>query len=572
MNSYLRLRDSLHGQGPQTGRDDFYLGTMRREEARDTLRPTAQQVTEDVLPALKKALDSAGQRDITTSCMVAMAKIGVDHPEFLLIDVFRQRLADSDQEIRETAALSLGIAGLEDAAPLLEGLVLDDAVGRAARGGRVDMRTRAFAAYGLGLGARRSGNEARKQHAFGVLRRAIDGDGLGDRNLKIGAITAIGLLQPDVRSYAGARLCDEALTALEEYYRRDLGPGDSVVQAHCATAIAKLVGREHARSGYYKNLFAEQLGERRNSRRVSNWVAQACALALGQMGQPHEDGDSLDAELSQQLLEISRSHVDEATRNFSLIALAQIGGSANRTALLREFDAASKAMRRPWCSLALGVYAFAERERQMAATGDCVRDDLITSTLFDELHKVKDPGATGALAIGLGLCGGIDASETMRALMLDKMPKERMAGDLCIGLALMDDAGSVESIRIAAMNAGRRPELLVRAAVALGRLGDRRVAEDLVALMTEGEGSLPRLAALSSALTLIGDRRTIEPLVAMLLDESVSALPRAFAAAAIGGIADPAPLPWNTPIGANMNYRASVETLTDQVAGVLDIL
>jgi hypothetical protein len=49
-------------------------------------------------------------------------------------------------------------------------------------------------------------------------------------------------------------------------------------------------------------------------------------------------------------------------------------------------------------------------------------------------------------------------------------------------------------------------------------------------------------------------------------------LPRAFAAAAIGGIADPAPLPWNTPIGANMNYRASVETLTDQVAGVLDIL
>ena len=33
-------------------------------------------------PALKKAIDSTDQRDINSSCMVAMAKIGQNHPEF----------------------------------------------------------------------------------------------------------------------------------------------------------------------------------------------------------------------------------------------------------------------------------------------------------------------------------------------------------------------------------------------------------------------------------------------------------------------------------------------------------
>mgnify|MGYP000140315363 CR=1 FL=1 len=41
---------------------------------------------------------------------------------------------------------------------------------------------------------------------------------------------------------------------------------------------------------------------------------------------------------------------------------------------------------------------------------------------------------------------------------------------------------------------------------------------------------------------------------------------------ALGSVADKEPLPWNSKIGTNMNYRASVETLTNRVNGILDIL
>jgi Trm5-related predicted tRNA methylase len=49
-------------------------------------------------------------------------------------------------------------------------------------------------------------------------------------------------------------------------------------------------------------------------------------------------------------------------------------------------------------------------------------------------------------------------------------------------------------------------------------------------------------------------------------------LSRAFAAVALGGVADKEKLPWNSKISRNMNYRGSVETLTQSGSGVLDIL
>jgi hypothetical protein len=568
-NGFLRLREVAAGHVAQTGSDHFYLGATRRDEARDRLRPSTEQLVREVLPALKQALDATGNRDIATACMVAMAKVGNDHPDFSLLDVFVPRLRDGDQEVRETAALAIGIAarGDERSLAMLEGLVLADGAGRAARGGDIEIRVRAFAAYGLGLTARRSADVATKARAFAALRSVVEDRRLADRNLKVAAITAIGLLDPNPRDYASTRLCEQALTTLEVYFRKDLGAGEQLIQAHCPTAIAKLIGRDHARSGYFRQLFTTELLTN-DSRRSSNALSQSCALALGQLGMPCDGPDSLDAEVSRVLLQVARKHTDEPTRNFALMALAQVGGAENRTALLKEFDRANKAMRRPWCALALGVHAFSARERRPHEDADA----LIAQTLHDELQRAKEPGLTGALGIGLGLADAEDAAATMRERMCGNLAKEKMAGYLCIGLALMDDAESSETIQQVVRQAGRRPDLLVQAAIALGRLGDLRVAEQLVELMTSGEPNLVTLASMSAALGFIGDSRSIAPLVDMLRDQSLGSLPRAFAAAALGGIADRQPLPWNTPIGANINYRANVETLTNQATGVLDIL
>ena len=55
-------------------------------------------------------------------------------------------------------------------------------------------------------------------------------------------------------------------------------------------------------------------------------------------------------------------------------------------------------------------------------------------------------------------------------------------------------------------------------------------------------------------------------------NESITPLSRAFAAVALGGVADKEPLRWNSKIAVDMNYRAAVETLTNRQSGVLDIL
>src|SRR5262249_40193653 len=69
-------------------------------------------------------------------------------------EVLARYLRERDQEVRETAALCFGIAGLHAPADvqLLLDLALDTAAGRSACDlARVDDRTRAFAVYALGL-------------------------------------------------------------------------------------------------------------------------------------------------------------------------------------------------------------------------------------------------------------------------------------------------------------------------------------------------------------------------------------------------------------------------------------
>jgi HEAT repeat protein len=403
---------------------------------------------------------------------------------------------------------------------------------------------------------------------FGILRRLVEGDGI-DRNIRVAAITGLGLLAPNVRTYDGSKLRDEALAVLGGWFERDLGPGDELVQAHCPTAIGKLLARGDAASARWCDRFAAALAADKSTRRRGNAIAQSCALALGQLAEPTQEEGS---PVSGALLEASRSHPDALTRNFALIALGQIGGQDNCSALLKELNRAGAGLRRPWCALALGLLVHGERVRQARSEGGAAPDPFVVSALHDALREAKEPGLVGALGIALGLSGATEAAPMMRERMLEGVAKEQMAGYLCIGLALMQQKDAVEDIRKVMATATRRSELLVQAAIALGRLGDREAAELMVERMTGGQSNLVQLAAFATALSQIGDRRSIEPLVRMLHDAEAGALARAFAAAALGGISDWRRLPWNTPIGADINYRASVETLTNQQTGILDIL
>lgn len=575
---FLRLKDAVHESGPQTGSAEMWLGQgLRRGTERDTLRPTDAQVQGEVLPALKRAIDSTENRDIASSCMIAMAKIGHDHQDFRLIDVFQPRLRRADQEIRETAALAIGIAGIagERELKLLSGLALDDATGRAASDGReVSDRTRAFATYGLGLLVHRTNNLALQEQVLSILQRLVEDDAQASRDVRIAAVHAISLLQFDRAQPAALALRAKALGCLEQFYRRPLGASDQVAQAHCPTAIAKLVARDEAAAEPFRELFAQELAGKGPGKRTSVDLARSCAMALGRLCRRNDLGAAAgsDAAHCKLLLDIYHDHRDPQTRAFALLALGQIGGTQNRATLLVEFGKARKALDKPWAAIALGVYAFRELQAQVAAGMTPEVDATIGRTLADAFAEQKEPSLRSALAIGLGLCRWTEASDRLRETMVQNVAKQEFAGYLCIALALMDDRRSASSIHEVVRGSARRPQLLQQAAVALGKLGDKTAAEDLLRLMADSSANLAKLAAIATALAFIGDRRSLEPLQRMLSDSAQGDLPRAFAAVALGGIADKETLPWNSKLSTDTNYRANTATLTDSQTGVLDIL
>ena len=119
----------------------------------------------------------------------------------------------------------------------------------------------------------------------------------------------------------------------------------------------------------------------------------------------------------------------------------------------------------------------------------------------------------------------------------------------------------------------RRPKLLTQVATALGKLGHKGVTSALIEMLQDRrEVNLAKMSAIARALAFIGDRSTVAPLRDMLSDDQLTPLTRAFAAVALGGIADKEKLPWNSKIARDMNYRAAVETLTQSGSGILEIL
>src|SRR5262249_47054822 len=161
---------------------------------RDMLRPTEEEKQTRILPALKRAIDSTEQLDITSSCMVAMAKIGKhDLPDGKHLDEVLLLRLKKEQEVSETAALSFGIAGIDRISYLetLISLAKDDTNGRAACGrSEVNDRTRSFAAYGIGLMAYRNTRIDLKEKAFAALKDLVNDDKISSHNIKVAAINA----------------------------------------------------------------------------------------------------------------------------------------------------------------------------------------------------------------------------------------------------------------------------------------------------------------------------------------------------------------------------------------------
>ncbi len=584
---YLRLKSRVHSGAVRTGSGDWFLGDGQRDQGRDTLRPTAQQIEQEVVPALLQALEQERDNDIVTGCLVALAKIGeplAEDGSSGLAERFAGFLSDPSQEISETAAIALGILAHESSVPILVDLLNDTEAGRARvqTQTQVDQRTRAFAAFGLALVGARTSRPGVRLTITETLSRALGEQDSADRDVKVAVVVALGLVPLQELGEEEAPSGDEPtpcrraqLDLLLDYFRSDENPG--LVRAHVPTALVRLLeGTPEAWRGFQKLRIArELLASLKPSRNEPNEVVQSCALALGRLGDLDED--KVDREIRAALLAVPEQHADQQARRFALVAAAELvhgarpgadteSGLNEVSAHLAKTLSRGKSEARPWAGLALGVLGNGlgnqPFETRLAAEN--------ALALRHALAQEKSDSRLGAYAIAAGISHDQEAT----SLLLDRLERTRndtTRGYLCLGLGLLGAREALDPMRSVVQRSKYRPELLQQAAIALGLLGDKALVPELIDRLEQTESSAIS-AALCQALGFIGDSRSIGPLV-NLLAEGKSTRARGFAAVALGIVADKEPLPWNAKIGVGLNYRAATHTLTSlEGTGILNIL
>ncbi len=560
-DAYLRLKQAVLDEGVVTGSDDFHMGGQGRRAS--SLAATELDKQDVVLPALKKLLDSSNNRDIVTGCMIALAKIGRNHADFQILPLFEKNLRRGDQEVRETAAVCLGIAQMKEALPSLIALALNKPAGRRmVDRSRVSDRTRAFACYGLGLIAAGNQSVDVKLAAFDALREVLTNPEVDSRDIRVAAVKAIGVLDLDVELAAHKRLLWTALPVLWEFYKKDLGKSMQVAQAHAPTSIAQLLGRGHSSDHQrFKAVFAAEL---QSKKKRHNSIYQSVALALGRLVEKQEDF-AADAVFSKDLQSYYKKGKNQLARYMCLIALGEIGGFQNRDFLFSAMIKGTKALEKPWAAIALGLMV--HKQRQLGAP-----DPLIGRKIHEYFIKVENPETRAAMAVALGLCGHNEAVVDMTKKMKKHKSQHFLVGYICMGFALMDAVEMTDTIRITVRDAVRKPMILTQGSIALGMLGDKNAMGLLNELLSEGSSSVVRLAAVATAYRYIGDRRAITSLVKLMDKDGLTRTSRAFVAAALGGIADKELMPWSMRFSSGSNYAARVPTLINGKNGILDIL
>jgi HEAT repeat protein len=577
---YLRLRDVV-GSGRRTvGPEDALLNPRFHHRRGGIERPTDADL-QRVADALAHTLQQAADRDTVSACLVALAKIAHDGRDWKLFDTMVPFLARNDQEQRETAALAFGIAsrGDDESLALLADVARDNEVGRRLSGlTAVNERTRAFATFGLGLQLRELRRPAAAYRTVEVLRTLVVDRSLG-WNLRVAAIEALGLFPTDWEGVAPSALRQAIVDELGAYFLAAAGPGEQLVQAHVPPMIGRLLEHDEAADGHWQRVFSAELARGLDAAaiaesrgKVNPHIAQSCALALGSLCRPWDGDDSADAPTCELLLRVHHEHRDQQTRSFALLSLARIGGTRARDRILAGLPSASPAIELPWYAIALGVWS-ARRVPEGGVTGASGEPDAkVAEALRTAFRAARTPAAIGALGLSLGLMQDVESGVAVRSALVQNAHRDDLAGYLALGLGLMGDHDATGEVRALVAASGRRPQVLLQGVRTLGLLGDFTVVDDLCRQLQHPEPSLLRLSAVAAALGQIGDRRSLEPLLAMLADERMTPLTRAFAAVALGTVCDPDPLPWNAAYATSTNYRAATETLTDGMAGILDIL
>jgi HEAT repeat protein len=580
--AYLDVKGAVHSSDLLQGSTAFFLGRRPADRTSDRLIPSREVIAGRVVPALERVLDEERDADMVTGALIALAKIGeIPGRSPTSASLIARFLSDDNQEIAETAAVSLGILADQGSVPTLKALLFDRPAARELIDEtEVPWRTRAFAAYGLGLIGNQVEDETLREEIVRTLASAVTTGSvleLATPDVAVACLSAIGLVPLSADDAGGAGGIGASGRARQIDWLLELGRRgdlDDRVRAHLPTAVARLLVDTPPAWTLERRVaqaWIEDLSDRSETPRV---VQQSSVLALGRLGDP---GDTpTDRAVHAALVHASLTSRNVEVRRFALIALAQVGARAGESeserAVFTEIrEHLTQRLRkghggeRAWAALALGVLG------RDGVQADARTENEIDALLLDALERARAPRDVGACAIACGIRGQDGASTALLA-KLDEVRDDEARGYVTLALGMTGAVEALEPIQDLVRASKYRPALLRQAAISLGLLGDKDIVPELIEML-ERASSLSAQASIAHGLGAVGDARSIDPLIEMLGDPDVTPRARAFAAVALGIVSDKESEPWNAKLSIGVNYRANTTTLTDgRGAGILEIL
>lgn len=514
---FLNLKSVVRSQAASTiHRDEILRGLTGGD---DVAAVTAQMIRNEIIPSLIHSLKD-DYYDARAAGVIALGKVAGPDDDGAM-EAIKGLLGDSDQRVSESACLGLGLLGNKAALPILLDIAKNTREGRKLTGRDtqdVYTRVRSFAAVGIGLIGSRQ--DLPPEVVKELLQLAVTKE--SQRDIQVGPAIALQLLKRQ----------DVVPSILQVFNDSEQ---DDYVRAHLGVALGKM-GAKSA---------IQPLRNMLNDRSV--FVSYSSAISLGLLVDP-EDRDSI-----RDLLRVAKTGRDVGTKNFALMALAEIGGSDARAYIIEQLTTAKSQEAKAFAAIAAGVTAYIHKEDV----------NLIGRTLLDGFRTEKNPQTKSAMAIALGLIDYEPAKDLMRQSLKDSS-NPTVQGYLCTALGLMNDQDSIPEIQNLVRQRGD-PDLRKNAAIALGLLRDRDAVDVLKAVIEESAASKAILGAATVAMGYIGDRAAVDILRDFVENPrgTHQNVTRAFAVVALGFLGDKDDIPLLSRIHENSNYLAQTGALAE---------
>jgi len=557
-DAYLAFVAPLHEAPPASTRTRPDSQQDKTRAQRTDREPSGQKlIDEKIIPALLSALGDS-HHDVRASACLALGKTG----RARLREAVAGRLLDRHAKVRETAALALGLLGAQDTLPVLFRVAVD----RFRPGGRtirMQLRARAFAAIGVGFHREEKTLDVlkeillRKEGAHDVPAAAllslgrVDGDEAPEALVR--ALSRRSPFPDMIRAYAAVALGKLGDPRTVPALFSALGDRSFHVQSSAALALGGFAPTAPPEERDIREMEKrlEGMDPARFSPRAREALIRRIASLTRSAARHRENREKIRASIIRRLYPVaSGSSVpgDPTVRNFAAVSIGRLGGPEAENALAEILRRAKPVDLRCFACLGLGI---AGRGRD----GDRGRD-LVLKTL----RGAKNVNLRGACAIALGVLGDSTAGATLASRLKSSKDQEVRAHlALAVGMVGHRDSAPV-LYRI--LKEEENVNLRRNAALGLGLMRDAKGIEILVGILRSSRG---RLVQGSAALALghIGDRRAVVPLIGLLENRRAPAQSRAFAAVALGILAEGRPVSLLAEFAANNNYLVPVASIQE---------